>query len=121
LLSDTTDRQVALTALRGLRGIGKSVMANVVCRDEFVSGAFPDGVFWVELGREPQDITGKIAIVGQGLGDETGQYALLDNAISSLRNILKHKSALIVLDDVWAESLKVAQYFIGTSPRTRWL
>ncbi|HRF99215.1 MAG TPA: NB-ARC domain-containing protein, partial [Aggregatilineales bacterium] len=37
------------------------------------------------------------------------------------RNIIAHKSALIVLDDVWEESYKVANYFIGTSPRTRWL
>ncbi|HRF99216.1 MAG TPA: NB-ARC domain-containing protein, partial [Aggregatilineales bacterium] len=56
LLSDTSDRQVALTALQGLGGIGKSVMANAVCKDDFLAGAFPDGVFWLELGREPGEI-----------------------------------------------------------------
>ncbi|MCL4253167.1 MAG: TIR domain-containing protein, partial [Anaerolineae bacterium] len=42
ILSDVTDRTVALTALQGMGGIGKSVLANALCHDETMQDAFPD-------------------------------------------------------------------------------
>ncbi|MDX2077823.1 MAG: TIR domain-containing protein, partial [bacterium] len=121
LLSDKTDRHVALTALRGLGGIGKSIMANAICHDPFLAGAFPDGVFWVEIGREPSEILEKLRKIGIRLGDSDKNYISLTEAISSFRNIIQHKSALIVIDDVWEQTIGIANYFISTSAQSRFL
>jgi class 3 adenylate cyclase len=37
----------------GHGGIGKSVLAQALCRDPAVRQAFPDGVIWVTAGKEP--------------------------------------------------------------------
>lgn len=39
--------------VHGMGGIGKSVLAAMLARDEEVRRAFPNGVFWVTLGQEP--------------------------------------------------------------------
>jgi len=121
ILSDVTDRTVALTALQGMGGIGKSVLANALCHDETMQDAFPDGIFWVEIGREVSNIADKMKTIGTTLGDSAGNYSTPDMGIASLRKLLPNKSVLIVLDDVWDVSMDVAKKFLATSPRSRWL
>ncbi|MCL4255473.1 MAG: hypothetical protein KJ043_17075, partial [Anaerolineae bacterium] len=121
ILSDVTDRTVALTALQGMGGIGKSVLANALCHDETMQDAFPDGIFWVEIGRETSNIADKMKTIGTTLGDSAGNYSTIDMGIASLRKLLPNKSVLIVLDDVWDVSMDVAKKFLATSPRSRWL
>lgn len=121
ILSDVTDRTVALTALQGMGGIGKSVLANALCHDETMQDAFPDGIFWVEIGREVSNITDKMKTIGTTLGDTAGNYSTTDMGIASLRKLLPTKSVLIVLDDVWDVSMDMAKKFLATSPRSRWL
>lgn len=93
--------QIALTALGGMGGIGKTTLAAALCRDEVILDAFPDGVLWVTLGREPVDLAAKIRVIGQALGDPAGLYDTLDLAVSRLRSLLRERSVLLVLDDVW--------------------
>jgi hypothetical protein len=50
LLSDRDQRDVALVAMRGMGGIGKTVLAQALCHDESVQAAFPDGIIWVRIG-----------------------------------------------------------------------
>ncbi|MCP4529572.1 MAG: hypothetical protein GY831_00005, partial [Delftia sp.] len=58
VLSETND-SVAITGrtlnvgLQGMGGIGKSVLAAALARDDDVRRAFPDGVLWVTLGQTP--------------------------------------------------------------------
>ena len=40
------------TAMQGMGGIGKTVLAEAICRDEVVQQAFPDGIFWFAIGKE---------------------------------------------------------------------
>jgi hypothetical protein len=42
---------VAVTALVGMGGIGKTVLATALCRDTAVQRAFPDGIAWITIGR----------------------------------------------------------------------
>ncbi|MDX2075712.1 MAG: TIR domain-containing protein [bacterium] len=121
ILSDVTDRTVALTALQGMGGIGKSVLANALCHDETMQDAFPDGIFWVELGRDVSNIADKMKTIGTTLGDSAVNYSTPDMGIASLRKLLPTKSVLIVLDDVWDVSMEAAKKFLATSPRSRWL
>jgi hypothetical protein len=43
---------IAVTALAGMGGIGKTVLATALCRDPAVQRAFPDGIAWITIGRE---------------------------------------------------------------------
>ena len=50
VITDDGNRHIALTALAGMGGIGKTVLAQALCQDEVVQQAFPDGVIgsrWV--------------------------------------------------------------------------
>ena len=44
--------------LHGMGGIGKSVMAAAVARDEETQRAFPDGILWLTLGINPKLLRG---------------------------------------------------------------
>ncbi|HKV07617.1 MAG TPA: TIR domain-containing protein [Thermoanaerobaculia bacterium] len=101
VMSEGGPWQIALTALGGMGGIGKTTLAAALCRDEVILDAFPDGVLWVTLGREPVDLAAKIRVIGQALGDPAGLYDTLDLAVSRLRSLLRERSVLLVLDDVW--------------------
>jgi NB-ARC domain-containing protein len=47
---------VAETALQGMGGIGKTVLARAVCEDPSVLGAFPDCVLWATLGERARPL-----------------------------------------------------------------
>jgi hypothetical protein len=42
---------LVVSAIYGLGGIGKSVLANAIAHDREVHAQFPDGIFWVTLGQ----------------------------------------------------------------------
>jgi hypothetical protein len=52
LLADDKS-STGITALQGMGGIGKSVLAAELARDNDVLCRFPDGVFWVTVGQSP--------------------------------------------------------------------
>jgi NB-ARC domain len=43
---------VALTAIEGMGGIGKTIIANEICHDPRVRKAFPDGILWFAIGKQ---------------------------------------------------------------------
>jgi TIR domain/NB-ARC domain len=55
LLTHCRDRNIELVALRGMPGLGKTVLAQALCYDEAVQAVFPDGIVWVKLGKSPSD------------------------------------------------------------------
>ncbi len=117
ILSDNGDQRVALTALHGMGGIGKSVLAAALCRDEVVRDAFPDGVIWVRIGKNPGSLIEQIRLIGIKLGDGGAPYTSEMAGINRLREFLPGKSALIVLDDVW--ETRHVEPFIVDAPRCR--
>jgi hypothetical protein len=74
IIGDGGSRQIALTALRGMGGVGKSVLAAALCGDEIVQAAFPDGVIWVTIGREPQSLIPQMREIGKALGDDPALF-----------------------------------------------
>lgn len=51
LITDDSGPHIALTAVKGRGGIGKTVLAQALCHDEVVQQAFPDGIIWVSIGK----------------------------------------------------------------------
>jgi hypothetical protein len=98
-----TGRAVALTALQGMGGIGKTELARKLCHDPKVREAFPDGIVWLEIGRESgKTVLDRMKEVAEKLnGDQSGYTA--SNCETRYRSLLSGKAVLVVLDDVWSE------------------
>jgi NB-ARC domain len=105
--------------MQGMGGIGKTVLARALCHDQVVQHAFPDGIFWFDIGREPHlDFSTRVKVV-PGLDRLLGQYEGEAACISQYRDAIRKKAALLVLDDVWCVS--DVEPFIAESPRSRLL
>jgi hypothetical protein len=111
---------IALTALSGMGGIGKTVLAKALTEDEVVQRAFPDGIVWITAGKErKRDFIEEMREVAKALGDDLSRY---DNALaceSQYRTTIANKAALIVVDDVWSKA--DIEPLLAESPRSRFL
>lgn len=117
VLRDGASRRVALTALKGMAGIGKTVLAQALCLDEIMQAAFPDGIVWLTIGKDLRDPVPLLREAGKAVGDSLDGYDSLQSASNRLRNCLRAKAAFLVLDDVW-ESRDIAP-FLFDSPKSR--
>ena len=118
LITDGNGRHIALTALEGMGGIGKTVLAKALCHDEVVQHAFPDGVIWITVGKEAAvDVVTHLREVGKALNDDLTRYDNEWGATNQYRSTIRNKAALIVIDDVWATS--DVEPFLAESPRSR--
>jgi WD40 repeat protein len=115
------DRPVVITGaaarvgMHGMGGIGKSVLAATLSRDRKVREAFPDGIVWVGLGPLPT-VADLQRRVHKDLGGD-GAFQTEHEGRVKLRDILKDKSVLLILDDVWR--LADVDWFDVLGPRCR--
>ncbi|MFM7324877.1 MAG: NB-ARC domain-containing protein, partial [Nodosilinea sp.] len=91
---------LVVSALYGLGGIGKSVLAIRLAHDPAVQGHFADGILWVTLGQTP-DLLPLLNGWIVALGDRDYQPTTEAAASSHLRTLLYDKTMLLVVDDVW--------------------
>lgn len=85
----------------GIGGIGKTVRAKIVARDEEIRRMFPDGIAWVTIGEHAGDrvlhrLQQKIL---RGFG-QPDNFADFYTGKSRLAELLREKRALVILDDV---------------------
>jgi WD40 repeat protein/cellulose biosynthesis protein BcsQ len=118
LISGGDSPGVAVTALQGMGGIGKTVLAQALCHDEVVQQAFPDGIAWVTAGKElSSNLVSRMQDVRRVLGDNPSSEETQTECINRYRVLLGQKAALIVVDDIWqAEDI---QPFLAESRRSR--
>lgn len=102
IVADGRETSVALTALEGMGGIGKTVLAQALCRDEVIQEAFPDGIVWTTAGKEATfDLITRVQEVRRALGDEPSHKESELECINRYRTVLQNKAALVIVDDVW--------------------
>jgi WD40 repeat protein len=89
-----------MTILHGMGGVGKTVVASAVARNENIRCNFIDGIIWVTFGQQA-DIAQKLLYIGQCLGDNPGKYSTYSSAKISATQLLSEKRILLILDDVW--------------------
>jgi WD40 repeat protein len=104
--------------LQGMGGIGKSVLACALAHRPEIRRAFPDGVLWVTLGQKPDVVDLQRKLVKAGFGQEP-DFTSEQTGKERLREMLKERAALVVLDDGWDRAHAEAFNVIG--PRCRLL
>ncbi|HEU4560625.1 MAG TPA: NB-ARC domain-containing protein [Longimicrobium sp.] len=104
--------------LHGQGGIGKSVLAAALARDDKVRRAFPDGVYWVGLGQSP-DLLRLQADVLSAVEGRPGAVVTVEEGSRVLSERLRSRACLLVLDDVW--DMRHARAFDVLGPRSRLL
>ena len=89
LLADDPDSSgmLVVSAIYGLGGIGKSVLAAAVAHNRAVQARFPDGILWVTLGQNP-DILPLLSGWVQALRDYHFKPISVEATTAHLRTLL---------------------------------
>ena len=109
------EKSVALTALRGLPGVGKTALATALVMDQQVQAAFRDGILWAGIGPQPNVLSLMVrwgALLGAVPPTEK-QVASLEEWSQILRTIIGKRRMLLVLDDVWDAQTALAMQVGG--------
>ena len=114
---------VGITGVRGMGGIGKTVLASALAheasaqaRDAPGRAVFTDGVVWLTFGRDAAALT-KAADLATALTGQTTRFESLDAARGQLGDMTRDLALLVVLDDVWEP--EAADPFTGLGPKCR--
>ncbi|HEU5381898.1 MAG TPA: tetratricopeptide repeat protein [Ktedonobacteraceae bacterium] len=94
---------VALSALNGLPGVGKTALSITLAHDPDIRAHFKDGILWAGLGPEA-NIQGHLSHWGSVLGlSESETSTLKDTEAWSLaiHRAIGERSMLLVIDDAW--------------------
>jgi NB-ARC domain/TIR domain/WD domain, G-beta repeat/APAF-1 helical domain len=98
-------KPVALTGtgkigVQGMGGIGKTVLAAALAHDSEVRQAFPDGIYWLTVGQQPNLLDLQNQLLRQLAGSKE-MLTTAHEAKDALREALEGRAALLVVDDAW--------------------
>ncbi|KAJ0478653.1 putative P-loop containing nucleoside triphosphate hydrolase, leucine-rich repeat domain superfamily [Helianthus annuus] len=96
------DKNFSIVPIVGMGGLGKTTLAKILYDDEKVKKHF-EVMAWVCVS-DLFDIFNISKVILQSVNGENKEFADLNLLQVALRNQLKEKRFLIVLDDVWSES-----------------
>ncbi len=94
---------VALTALNGLPGVGKTTLAITLAHDPEIRAHFKDGILWAGLGPDP-NMQGHLSRWGTLLGLSSSEVGALKDTEAwavALRRTIGSRTMLLVIDDAW--------------------
>ena len=98
-----SENPVALSAINGLPGVGKTALATALAHDDELQAYFADGVLWAGLGYEP-DVLGLLSHWGTLLhcapADLT-QRGRPQAWATSIHAAIGQRRMLLIIDDAW--------------------
>lgn len=95
-----TSERCGLTAIRGMGGVGKSILTRQLCDDPAVKGRFRNGIISISMPRDHSDVVEGMRSIGRELGDDGAYYTDLHAAKARLERILASRAVLLIIDDV---------------------
>jgi hypothetical protein len=97
-----SEQTLVVSAIAGLGGLGKSVLATALVQDTEVQGRFEDGILWITLGQNP-DLQNCLGDWIRALDKSRDSFSAttLESAKGYLHNLLVERRMLLVVDDVW--------------------
>ena len=107
---------IGIIGLRGMGGIGKTVLAVALARDPSVRTKFTYGVTWLTFGRDALPLA-KAAELATAITGRTIRFESVGAARGQLGEITKNLALLVVLDDVWEP--EATDPFAGLGPKCR--
>jgi NB-ARC domain/TIR domain/APAF-1 helical domain len=104
--------------VQGMGGIGKTVLALALAHDPEVRQAFPDGIYWLAVGQNPNlfELQNQLLKELRGFNQT---WTTERKAKEALREAIKGRSAILILDDV--RTVDAADAFFMTESRARLL
>lgn len=94
---------LAISAFKGLPGVGKTALAATIAHDADLLEHFTDGVLWVGLGQNPDQIP-LLGQWGEVLGiasEDLSRMSSLSEIAIAVHNAIGQRSMLLVIDDAW--------------------
>lgn len=96
-------RNVVLSALNGIPGVGKTSLALALAYDDEVAAHFRDGILWSGLGPAP-NVLSLLSRWGLLLGIASAERAKLTSVeawITAIHTAIGDRKLLLVIDDAW--------------------
>jgi hypothetical protein len=127
LLTHLLDGQAAsgyaiISAVHGLGGIGKTTIARWLVWQPEIERRFRDGRIWITLGDDPPDALTIINDCVSHLDPALKTKATVEAARTDLATLLRDKSILLVVDDVWpGRSADIVKALLVPSSRSCFL
>ena len=115
LTEQVTRETIGITAINGMGGVGKSVLARQLCDEDDIKKYFRDGIISTTMPANYQSLTETMRNIGEYLGDDIDYYTNHHLARARLEKILEQRTVLIILDDV--RDTQLIDRFILRTPR----
>lgn len=99
-------KNVTLTALNGLPGVGKTTLSIAIAHDAEAQAYFRDGILWAGLGPQP-NLSGisshwcALLGISQAEAGESDSEKSLENMALALRRAIGSCRMLLIIDDAW--------------------
>jgi hypothetical protein len=91
----------AAMVVYGIAGVGKTVLIAAFARATTTRRSFRDGVVWLNADPHAEPL-GIIQQLGDLLRDSIQYYTNISSAVSRLRENLKTKKSLLIIDNAWS-------------------
>ena len=96
-------KDIAITALNGLPGVGKTAIATALAHDPEILKQFTDGILWAGLGREadPLQLLGSWCNALGMQQQEITKLTSIEERVRAAHNAIGLRSMLLIVDDAW--------------------
>jgi hypothetical protein len=103
---------LVIRSICGMGGIGKTVLAAAIARDNEVREHFQDGILWISLGQNPNLLQWLIFLINKLEGFERPTPKTIKSASLELKTLLIGRKILLIVDDIW-NSDHTAPFIVG--------